>query len=571
MNGENKITSEENKITSEENADFIVDYRNKPRLLQLFDNSYIHTLNDTYAVAYTPLTSISTNMITEYNYSTIPKVYGLVSEAGFEASGANRLQKLSNFNLTGKGVLIAIIDTGIDYLNPVFRNADGSTRIAAIWDQSIQSDSEPPFNTGFGTEYRAEQINQALASENPLDLVPSIDTNGHGTMMAGVAAGTENQEVGFQSIAPEAEFVIVKLQQAKKYLRDFFFIPEGVVCYQENHIMWGVQYCLRVARQLERPLVLCLGIGSSQNSHVGRSHLSNYLSKTGDFSNVGIVVAAGNEGNRGRHFYGTIVPNSESTSVDLLIGDAGASFSMELWGQIPGLYSIDILSPNGEYVSRIAIGFKVSRQISFQFDNTIIYIDYQLTESLTGDQLILIRFRNATPGTWKFTVYSESDLSLGFHIWLPMGDFISNNIYFIQPNIYTTVLTPGSAFVPITVTAYNPINETLYVNASRGYTTGKLIKPEIAAPGVNYLAPALNGEFTTYTGTSVSAAHTAGAVALFLEWAVVLGNDANIDTLVIKNYLIRGARRKNIVYPNRDWGYGILDIYNVFTILRRTH
>ena len=136
--------------------------------------------------------------------------------------------------------------------------------------------------------------------------------------------------------------------------------------------------------------------------------------------------------------------------------------------------------------------------------------------------------------------------------------------------MYTTVLTPGTAFIPLTMTAYNPINNSLYVNASRGYTTERIVKPDLAAPGVDYMAPILNGEFAPQTGTSVAAAHTAGVVALFLEWAVVRGNDPGIDSIVIKNYFIRGARREgNLTYPNRDWGFGILDLFNVFDILRR--
>ena len=150
-----------------------------------------------------------------------------------------------------------------------------------------------------------------------------------------------------------------------------------------------------------------------------------------------------------------------------------------------------------------------------------------------------------------------------------MGNFISENTYFIQPNIFTTVLSPGTTTYPITVTSYNPVNNNLYVNAGRGYTRNNTIKPEIAAPGVNYLAPSLNHTFQAFTGTSVSAAHTAGVVALILEWGTVRGNEPGMDSNVLKNYLIRGARRStNLTYPNRDWGYGILDVFKVFENMR---
>lgn len=560
----------DSRFKSEDYADFIVDYRIGPQITAGFENAIVHIMNDAYAILHIPLADLPRNFFTVFNYSSIPRVFGLASEVSVEASGVSRLRTQPVFNLTGNGVLIGIIDTGIDYQHPAFRKTDQTTKIAAIWDQTVDSVGGWPYNTEYGTEYRAELINQALLAVNPLDIVPSVDTNGHGTMMAGVAAGTSNAEVDFQGVSPDAELVIVKLRQAKGYLRDFFMIPEEAVCFQENDIMWAAQYCVQFAREVGRPIVICLGIGTSQTSHAGLSPLSNFLSLLGDFTNVGIVNAVGNEGNRARHFFSTIAPNTEGSTVELIVGENDRNFSMELWGGTPGLFSIDVLTPNNEYIPRIAPGFRVSREISFIFEETILNVDYELTDNITGDQLILVRFRNASPGTWRFRVYSQSDLSLGFHIWLPMGDFISEGTYFIQPNIYTTVLAPGTAIAPIAVTAYNPIDESLFVNASRGYTTEEVVKPEIAAPGVNYIAPALNGEYVTYTGTGVSTAHAAGVVALFLEWAVVRGNLVGVDTTVIKNYFIRGAsRRSNIVYPNRDWGYGILNIFNVFDILRR--
>jgi subtilisin family serine protease len=150
-----------------------------------------------------------------------------------------------------------------------------------------------------------------------------------------------------------------------------------------------------------------------------------------------------------------------------------------------------------------------------------------------------------------------------------MNDFISEGTYFIQPDIYTTIVTPGTSIIPIAITAYNSVNGTLFVNASRGYSRSNTIKPELAAPGVNYLAPSITGGYIRYTGTGVAAAHATGIVALVLEWGVVKGNQPNIDTLEIKKYLIRGARRSNnMIYPNRDWGYGTLDLYNTFNVLR---
>lgn len=557
-------------IVGEDYVDLIIEYRTYPQLINLFENANLHIMNDLYAILNVPINQFNEN-ISAVRYTEIPLLYGLTDEAGLEASRVLDLRKTAAFNLRGQGVIIAIIDTGIDYTNPIFIRPDGSTKIISIWDQSINTGPSPQ-QANFGTVFTSEQINQALASDNPLSVVPSMDDNGHGTMLAGIAAGNDVEDEGFFGVAPDADLIIVKLRQAKQVARDFFLIPDNVVCFQENHIMWAVQYCNDVARQLNRPLVICLGMGTSQGSHSGRSPLSVILNIIADLPNRAVVVPAGNEGNLRRHYYGVIDPSIGSNTVELNVDENDTGFSMKLWGDPPGIYSIDVLSPSGEYIPRIPPSLRVNRVISFIFEKTMLYVNYDTIESETGDQLILIRFENASPGIWRFNVYGHGDLATGFHMWLPMGNFITRNTYFIQPNIFTTILSPGTTTYAITVTSYNPANNNLYVNSSRGYTRDNVVKPELAAPGVNYLAPTLNKTFEPFSGTSISAAHTAGVAALMLEWGTVRNNNPGMDSNVLKNFLIRGARRRpNLVYPNRDWGYGILDIFSVFENMREDY
>jgi subtilisin family serine protease len=565
------MTEEErNRIISEDYTELILDYRNNPQYLEAFPGAMVQIINNMFAVVHLPVEQIEISRIGTFGYTAIPNVLGLVSEVSVQASRIPELRRIPALNLRGEGTLVAIIDTGIDYTNPVFLRPDGTTKITAIWDQTIQSVDRFPYNTNFGTEYRAEEINQALASANPLEVVPSTDDNGHGTMMAAVAAGNEVLDEGFAGVAPDAELVVVKLRPAKENLKNYLSIPEDVLCYQEDTIMWGIQYCFLLSRELGRPMVICIGLGTSQGAHEGRSPLAVMMNVLGDFPNIAFVTAAGNEGNTGRHYRGNIDPQIGYNTMELIVGEEDKGFSMEIWGDLPGIYSIDILSPSGEFIPRIAASLTLNRIISFIFEETIIYIYYQTVEAETGDQLIFLRFRNAAPGTWRFNVYSQSDLAGGFHSWLPMGDMISRNTYFAQPEIYTTLLSPGTVDVPITATAYNPIGGNLYAGASRGYTRNNMFKPDLAAPGVDYIAPNNHMEFVSYTGTGVAAAHTTGIAAMLMEWGTVRGNRPNLNTIEIKKFLIRGARRSaNLVYPNRDWGYGILDIYNMFDILRQ--
>ena len=562
------------RITSNDYTDLMVEYNRNPRIFETFPNAVYQVLNERYAVVYVPANLLSMRVISQYRYASLPACFGLTAAQGdssisLEASGVTKLRRSPLFNLLGEGVLIGIVDTGIDYTNPVFINPDGTSRIAAIWDQTIESDRYPP-NTLFGTEYFTEELNQALASDNPLQIVPSVDEVGHGTMLAGIAAGNVSEENNFSGVAPAARFVIVKLKQAKQALRNFFVIPADVVAYQENDLMWGIQYIIDTARRLGQPVSVCIGVGSSQGSHDGRGAFSHLLSIAGDFPGVVINIAAGNEGNRRRHFFSTIASNTGMVTVELNIGEGETGFTMELWGTAPNTYSIDILSPSGEYIPRIAEGLRVSREINFIFIRTVIFVDYQLIESSTGDQVIIMRFQQPAAGIWRFQVFTRGDLQGSFHIWLPSDDFITGNTYFTTPDPFTTITSPGNSLVPITVTAYNPIvGNTLYQGASRGYSRIGTIKPEIAAPGVNLPAPTLGHGFTLMTGTSAAAAHTTGVSAILLEWGIVRNNYPGIDSVEVKRFIIRGAdRNAGQTYPNRDWGYGILDLFNVFDILR---
>lgn len=555
------------RISNPNYTDIIVEYNGDYSVFDQFPDATVAILNSIYAVVYIPAELLTMDFVSKWGYSILPNCYGFISDVNQESTGIPQIRGVPNFNLRGQGVLIGIVDSGIDYTNPIFQNADGTTRIISIWDQTISG--SPPANFNFGTEYSKDVINAALKLENPLELVPSMDEFGHGTMVAGIAAGNEDQPNNFFGIATESELIVVKLKQANQALRNFFVIPDDAACYSGIDIFFGINYLLQISNYLQRPLVICIALGSSQGGHDGRGVLNNALSLIGTRPGVAVVVAAGNEGNAKRHYFGSVNPTIGKDTVELLVGENEKGFVMELWGKTPSIYSIDIISPSGEYIPRLLSSINESMELSFIFEKTVINLLYELIETQSGDQLILLRFTNPTPGIWRFNVYNRSDINQGFHIWLPMDKFISDSTYFIKPDIYTTILSIGNAIVPITVTAYNSSNESLYLNASRGYTRLEGIKPEIAAPGVDITGPNLQKGFTSYTGTSPAVAHTAGVVAMLLEWGYVKGNIPDMNTIDIKILIIKGARRKeDIEYPNRDWGYGILDIYRVFYSLR---
>lgn len=556
------------RIISEDYADLLIEHYGDSTIFEKFTDATVDIINSILAVVHVPVEQITNSAVYEFGYSAMPSLFGLISRESLEASGVPQIRNFPNFDLRGQGVLLGFIDSGIDYTNPIFQNEDGTSRIALIWDQTIV-DGVPPEDQYYGEEYTQERINLALQSENPFDIVPSIDEVGHGTMVAGIAGGSEVPDQNFFGVASEAEFVIVKLKPAKRYLKEFFRVPEDVICYQENDILFALDYLLAAAARLNRPMVICLAIGTSQGAHDGRGTLSNYLSRIAATPGIAIVVAAGNEGNARRHYFGTVDRNIGYNTVELNVGENESGFSMELWGQSPSIFSIDILSPSGEYIPRLSTSLDENREVSFVFEETLIYVDFQMVESQSGDQLILMRFTNPSPGIWRFNVFERGDINTGFHIWLPMDGFISDNTYFIQSDPYITILSLGNSELPITVTAYNDLNDSLYLNSSRGFTRLGVVKPEVAAPGVNVTGPTLNHGFADFTGTSVSAAHMAGIAAMMLEWGNSRGNLIGMSTVELKKLVIRGANRnEELEYPNPDWGYGILDIFNVFDSLR---
>ena len=251
------------RILSEDYFDFIVNDIRTPFLSGLpLENVCEQQAGFDYRCVY--LSRLQTEPITleKFNYNSIPNCYAPTSMDTMNQTGILPLQTYPTLQLTGKGVLIGFLDSGIDYQNPIFRNLDGSTRIAAIWDQTIQSGT-PPEHFAYGSEYTREMIDEALSLDDPLELVPSSDTDGHGTFTASLAAGSGNPSEAFLGAAPDSVIAVVKLKQAKKYLRDFYFIPETAVCYQENDILLGLHYLTLLAEKLNLPLVFCISVGTN--------------------------------------------------------------------------------------------------------------------------------------------------------------------------------------------------------------------------------------------------------------------------------------------------------------------
>ncbi|MCD8364870.1 MAG: S8 family serine peptidase, partial [Clostridiales bacterium] len=249
-------------IYSNDYYDFIIDYSGG---YSREDAACFQKVSDRFDIAYYERAGAPGLSLKNYPYSIIPKCFALNDETALERSGILRLQNPAGLDLSGEGVLIGFPDTGIDYTHPVFRNADGTTRIAAIWDQTDET-GLPPEGFSYGAYYDRDEINAALRMENPLEVVPTVDENGHGTFLAGVACGSADASADFTGAAPESEILMVKCKEAKRYLREYYFVPDEVPCYQENDLMLAVSWLMRMAEWLQKPLILCVGMGSAMGN-----------------------------------------------------------------------------------------------------------------------------------------------------------------------------------------------------------------------------------------------------------------------------------------------------------------
>lgn len=582
----------ENPAQSQRFGDFIVKYMQDVQdTMELFPGTSFQAINEIFGVLYVPLESMGEIEVTGISYNSIPKCYTYMDMEAAGESGINRLHDHPYLKLRGKGTAVAVIDSGIDYQNEVFRNAGGS-RIAYLWDQSIedeeqnQSGRESEAENGdadnlpeegdditdtevpYGKLFRKKDIDRALASEEPFAIVPSRDTNGHGTALAGIAAGNMVPGENFTGAAPEATLIIIKVKPAKQYLRNFYLYPPEAEAFQENDVMMAIAFAISQAKKLKMPLSICLGIGSSQGAHLGTNALSQYVDYVANFSQVSVSVAAGNEGNTRNHSAGFFSQGREQIVTELRVAEGEQGFTMEFWGEPPEIYGLSIQSPTGEILEvSSSIGSR-TQELSFVFVETKVYVNYILIERQTGYSLVYIRFFHPASGIWKIFTQARNQQNVQFYIWLPVEGLISQDTYFLEPSPYTTVTAPGDARNSITATAYQHRDGSIYIAAGRGYTPDGMITPHLAAPGVNVKVPLVRGGFGTRSGTSISAAQTAGIAALLFEWAIIRDNQPFFTGSSVKYYLQRGARREeNMQYPNPEWGYGKVDLYHTFELL----
>lgn len=488
----------------------------------------------------------------QIDYIEKPKSLVLEQMEGIGSSCVNRV-RLPDYNLTGKGTLVACLDSGVDFYHPDFRNADGTTRIAVMWDQTTPGN--PPEGYTTGSVYTAEDINAAIRAEERSslgqgsgngqqqpargrDIVPEFDATGHGTAVLGIMAGNgraSNQVV--VGVAPEAEIIVVKLGN-----------PDGRGFPRTTQLMLAIDFAVRYAMGTGKPLAINISFGNNYGAHNGDSILERYMDTVSNLYKMSIVTGTGNDGITARHTAGNLSGGQRET-VEIYVADYMNSFNLQIWKHYLDDFDIFIESPANRQIGPLS---SYSRVQNYVLPEDMISVYYSEPTPYNPEQEIYIswipRGDYVTPGIWKIYLQPRRIIAGDYNMWLPVAGSTSSEVSFVRPNIFNTLVVPSTARYVISVAAYDSRNDTFAVFSGRGPSLEQELpqavgKPDLAAPGVAINTSRSGGGYGEFSGTSFAAPFVTGAAALLMQYGIVDGKDPYLYGEKIRAALMRGARK----------------------------
>mgnify|MGYP001056773246 FL=1 len=500
----------------------------------------IRELLNQYAVLIVPETLVdAVSQETVIEYLEKPKQLYFELQAGKAASCINAVQQGMNnpFGLFGKGTIVAVIDTGIRAESMEFRNADGSTRILNIWDQTT------------GTEYDRSQIDEALQNETKDTAgIPGADVLGHGTQVAAIACGSSG-------VAAQADILVVKLGLAAK---------NGFP--RTTQLMEALDYVVRKAIDYGKPLAVNISFGNNYGDHTGSSLLENFINDIADSWKCSICIGSGNEGLGAVHTGGTLTEDMEET-VELAVSSYETGLSIQIWKDYWDDIAVEIIAPSGRNLGRIQENSRVSR-IRYEDMELLTYFGepspFRIRQEIYIDMIPQTVYIQS--GLWKFRLIPRSIRNGRYDMWLPAQGALNFGTGFTSPDSASTFTIPSAAAKAVTVGAYDAGTGSAAPFSGQGYIVeiggSLMVKPELAAPGVNVLVPSVSG-MARVSGTSYATPFVTGSAALLMEWGIVRGNDAFLYGEKLKAYLIKGAEPlAGAAVPDTQTGWGRLCLKN---------
>lgn len=546
---------------SDQEWDLIIKYSGNLEAVREIASS-VTELSNEYAILTVPESRIEQlTRVPQIEYIEKPKRLFFEAANGKRASCILPVQA-APLKLYGKGILTAVIDSGIDYSHPDFRNTDGSTRIRALWDQSIAGN--PPEGYFLGTEYTQDQINAALQEPTKVrqeQVVPSRDVSGHGTSVAAIAAGNGRGSVGgiYAGVAPESELLIVKLGNPRR---------EGFP--RTTELMQGVDYVLRKALEYRMPVAINISFGNTYGSHEGTSLLERYLDDMSNYWKSVICVGSGNEGTSAGHTSG-MLKEREEQRVELGVQQREPALNVQLWKSYVDEVDISVIGPSGVRVGPISERFGTQR---FRIGGTEILLYYGKPSPYQTNQEIYFDFiptgSYIDSGVWQIVLTPRKVVTGIYQMWLPSQSVLNQGTAFLNPVSSDTLTIPSTASRVVTVGAYDARSFSYADFSGRGALEKNaemwVQKPDLAAPGVRVTTAKAGGGYGEYSGTSFAVPFVTGSAALLMEWGIIRGNDPYLYGEKVKAYLRRGARHLPGYeqWPNNQLGYGALCLENSF-------
>ncbi|MDZ5062985.1 S8 family peptidase [Clostridium perfringens] len=476
-------------------------------------------------------------------YIELPKI---LYTSAYDSNRASCIPSVwNNYNLTGEGILVGFLDTGIDYTHNAFKDADGNTRIEYIYDLEN------------GVVYDKNKINEALKSEDSFSIVPEIDLSGHGTHVAGIACAGGNINFDNYGVAYKSSIAMVKIT-GENSLRAAL----------STQLMRGLKFLMDKSNEINKPLVVNISLSTNDGSHNGSSLLEKYIQTFTQLQKAVIVVAAGNEGNSAHHVGGKM---KKEEDLDLNIGDGEKGIILDFFKPVLVDVSVEVISPTG-----ISTGpMELSESYKERFvgrEKIVVYSTGPKPFDIQGQTTISILplGDTITSGGWRIIVRKLNNYEGYFDVWLPIAEGLNERTRFLQPSVYNTLGIPATVEGVISVGSYNFLNNNLSAFSGRGVVRPEwLIKPDLVAPGENILSTVEEQGFDTKSGTSMAAPQVSGICALLFEWGIIRNNDPFLYGERIKYYLIKGAKRTIFgeAYPNPDLGYGFVCLDRTMELL----
>ncbi|ABG84392.1 S8 family peptidase [Clostridium perfringens] len=476
-------------------------------------------------------------------YIELPKI---LYTSAYDSNRASCIPSVwNNYNLTGEGILVGFLDTGIDYTHNAFKDAEGNTRIEYIYDLEN------------GVVYDKNKINEALKSEDPFSIVPEIDLSGHGTHVAGIACAGGNINFDNYGVAYKSSIAMVKIT-GENSLRAAL----------STQLMRGLKFLMDKSNEINKPLVVNISLSTNDGSHNGSSLLEKYIQTFTQLQKAVIVVAAGNEGNSAHHVGGKM---KKEEDLDLNIGDGEKGIILDFFKPVLVDVSVEVISPTGISTGPIELSESYKERFVGR-EKIVVYSTGPKPFDIQGQTTISILplGDTITSGGWRIIVRKLNNYEGYFDIWLPIAEGLNERTRFLQPSVYNTLGIPATVEGVISVGSYNFLNNNLSAFSGRGVVRPEwLIKPDLVAPGENILSTVEEQGFDTKSGTSMAAPQVSGICALLFEWGIIRNNDPFLYGERIKYYLIKGAKRTIFgeAYPNPDLGYGFVCLDRTMELL----